>query len=144
MSRYLVSDFVETALSPSLSISIHSIFSHSALLHTFIYLPLLTNFKRFLVSAQWYLCVLLNWLKLNKMSFDLLQFYCQFTISAVDQAVFLLWLTCMLYVWTFSEWQSNFDWCSWGLLLARYWTVDVCFKSQEKKLFTWCLFQFLR
>lgn len=37
MSRYLVSDFVETALSP-LTLSIHSIFTHTALFNTHFYL----------------------------------------------------------------------------------------------------------
>lgn len=125
MCRYLVSDFVETALSPSLSRSILYLHTLHSLIHTFTYLSMLTKNLRYSASAQWYLCVLLNWLKLNKMSFNLQHFTVNLWYQ-LSSCFFLLWLTCMLYVWTFSERKSNFDWCSWGLLLARYWTVDVC------------------
>lgn len=126
MSRYLVSDFVETALSPSLSRSTLYLHTLHSLIHTFTYLSMLTKFKvPYSASAQWYLCVLLNWLKLNKMSFNLQHFTVNLRYQ-LSSCFLLLWLTCMLYVWTFSEWKSNFDWCSWGLLLARYWKVNVC------------------
>lgn len=125
MCRYLVSDFVETALSPSLSRSILYLHTLHSLIHSFTYLSMLTKNLRYSASAQWYLCVLLNWLKLNKMSFNLQHFTLNLQYQ-LSSCFFLLWLTCILCVWTFSERKSNFDWCSWGLLLARYWTVDVC------------------
>lgn len=123
MSKNLVSDFVETALSPSFSI--HSIFTHTALLQTFIYLPMLTKFKRYLVSAQWFLCVLLNWLKLNKRSFNLHHFTVnlRYQLSSCFSFMINLYLVCV----DFFRMAVEF----WLVLLGPF---------TGKVLDSWCLF----
>lgn len=126
MSRYLVSDFVETALSPSLSRSILYLHTLHSLIHTFTYLSMLTKFKvPYSASAQWYLCVLLNWLKLNKMSFNLQHFTLnlQYQLSSWFFFMINLYVVCMDFFRTEVEF--------WLVLLGP---------STGKVLDSWCLF----
>lgn len=126
MSRYLVSDFVETALSPSLSRSILYLHTLHSLIHTFTYLSMLTKFKvPYSASAQWYLCVLLNWLKLNKMSFNLQHFTLnlRYQLSSCFSFMINLYFVCMDFFRTEVEF--------WLVLLGP---------STGKVLDSWCLF----
>lgn len=126
MCRYLVSDFVETALSPSLSQSILYLHTLHSLIHTFTYLSMLTKFKvPYSASAQWYLCVLLNWLKLNKMSFNLQHFTLnlQYQLSSCFFFMINLYVVCMDFFRTEVEF--------WLVLLGP---------STGKVLDSWCLF----
>lgn len=117
---------METALSPSLSRSTLYLHTLHSLIHTFTYLSMLTKFKvPYSASAQWYLCVLLNWLKLNKMSFNLQHFTLnlQYQLSSCFFFMINLYVVCMDFFRTEVEF--------WLVLLGP---------STGKVLDSWCLF----
>lgn len=125
MCRYLVSDFVETALSPSLSRSILYLHTLHSLIHTFTYLSMLTKFKVLGICTMISLCSF-KLVEIEQNVFQFATFCCQFTISAVKlffSFMINLYVVCMDFFRTEVEF--------WLVLLGP---------STGKVLDSWCLF----
>lgn len=127
MCRYLVSDFVETALSPSLSRSILYLHTLHSLIHTFTYLSMLTKNLRYRTlhlhnDISVFFWTGWKWIKCLSICNILLSIY-DISCQAVFSFMINLYVVCMDFFRTEVEF--------WLVLLGP---------STGKVLDSWCLF----